>query len=852
MSSTFPTSPGSPERVPTTLGRYRVLSILGRGGMSTAYLAAALGPAGFRKVVVLKVLREDLAEDPGFAGMFLDEARLSAQLSHPNVVSTFEVGRDAGLSFIAMEYLEGQPLARVLKRLRDGGMRLPTSLSVHVATRVLDALAYAHSVTDLDGRPLGVVHRDVSPENVFLTYDGRVQLMDFGVAQATTSLTETRAGAFKGKIAYMPPEQARGLAVDRRADLFATGALLWEMLTGRRLWHGRTDPVIAAELLAGRIPNALAECPDLPAELAPVLRRALAPRPEDRYSDANAFRADLERRAHEVTGAPAARLAATVSTLFEQEKADMTRLVQERLRRLDRGDAIPPVALSGVVFGTPTPDSDMAHTTVSNAIDSVPAPAGGPRWMRRLAVGLGTTALLFALLLLARRSPGLALPLSSLIAPVHGAGGAASADTVPPPPPVAAAAPGGCGEGPIVELTGDIEDDATLGCESRYLLRHVTTVRPGATLTIEPGTVILGDPETRGTLVVEARGRILAVGTPESPIVFTSARPEAERRAGDWGGVIVLGNAPTNLVDAAGQPRKGAVEGLMQGGRYGGSNPDDDSGRIRFVRIEYAGTEIAPNNEINGLTLAGVGRGTIVDHVQVRETLDDCFEFFGGTVDARYLVCDSPGDDGFDWDQGYVGRLQFLLMRDDAMSDASNGFEGDNAAEDGLAEPRSAPTIYNATLCGNGGDGPRPSYGILLRHGSRGAIHDAIVSSFHVGFDRRDLTTGGEIRSTLFVHHSRFDLGTAERDVGDDTDDDGGYDETRWLRVPHRKNGTEAPVGFDCRAPDGLGYKPEMASTEGATAPPADGFFDARAAYRGAFRDRDDRWDQGAWVVPPR
>src|SRR5262249_53875604 len=154
-----------------------------------------------------------------------------------------------------------------------------------------------------------------------------------------------------------------------------------------------------------------------------------------------------------------------------------------------------------------------------------------------------------------------------------------------------------------------------------------------------------------------------------------------QAHAGDWGGLLLLGQAPTNLRDQGGAPARGKVEGIAAGVSYGGLRPEDDSGVLSYVRIEYSGVEIAPGNEINGPPLAGVGRGPQIDHVQVRHTADDCFEFFGGTVNARYLICQHPGDDGFDWDLGYQGKLQFLLLKEDPVQDNdSNGFEGDNDA----------------------------------------------------------------------------------------------------------------------------------------------------------------------------
>ena len=202
--------------------------------MAEVLLAATRGN-GVVKLSVLKCLWPELAEDAEFIEMFLDEARLCARLAHPNVVQTHEVLQHEGRLALAMEYLDGQPLTRVLARLGSSpAFALPTRLSI--VTSILAALEYAHELTDFDGRPLGVVHRDVSPHNVFVTYDGHVKLIDFGVAKTLAASHQTRPGGFKGKLAYLAPETVRGEGLDRRADIFSVGVMLWEILAGRRLW----------------------------------------------------------------------------------------------------------------------------------------------------------------------------------------------------------------------------------------------------------------------------------------------------------------------------------------------------------------------------------------------------------------------------------------------------------------------------------------------------------------------------------------------------------------------------------------------------------------------------------------
>src|SRR5262245_17105669 len=222
---------------PGMASRYHPIAELGQGGMADVLLAMMQGAAGFRKLVVLKRLRPNLADDAELLAMFSDEARLAARLNHPNVVQTYEVGYDAGRHFIAMEWLDGQPLHRLLKAAWAYDA-LPLDVHLFILCEALRGLHYAHELQDFDGTRLEVVHRDVSPQNVFLTYEGQVKLVDFGVAKAHARSTDTQVGVVKGKVAYMAPEQALGCPVDRRADVFSVGVMLWEAVARRRLWRG--------------------------------------------------------------------------------------------------------------------------------------------------------------------------------------------------------------------------------------------------------------------------------------------------------------------------------------------------------------------------------------------------------------------------------------------------------------------------------------------------------------------------------------------------------------------------------------------------------------------------------------
>jgi serine/threonine-protein kinase len=359
-----------------TLGKYRLLAELGRGGMAEVYLAVAHGPAGFNKLAVLKQITPTLAEDPEFLTMFLDEARLAARLSHPNVVQTNEVGEDAGRYFIAMEYLEGQPLNRVLHRLgRDGG--LPLGMHLRVLVEALAGLHHAHELTDYDGTPLGVVHRDATPHNVFLTYDGQVKVVDFGIAKAMNSSSDTRTGVLKGKVAYMSPEQARGDTVDRRADLFSVGVMIWEALAHRRLWKGMTDVAILHHVVTGEVPKPSDVRPGVPRALEAVCLRALALNPRERFTTALELQASLEAALDDAGERGSVRDAGKlVGQHFAEERAKIRAIVETQLRT---ASALPtseyralelPVLLEpqATTSGQPSDDPDRQHSVTPSLV----------------------------------------------------------------------------------------------------------------------------------------------------------------------------------------------------------------------------------------------------------------------------------------------------------------------------------------------------------------------------------------------------------------------------------------------------------------------------------------------------
>jgi len=275
-------------------GKYQLIKKLATGGMAQIYLARQSGIEGFEKLLVVKRILPHLAENEDFIKMFLDEARIAARLNHPNIVQIFDLGAQDDSFFIAMEYIHGEDVRRVWKRTEAAKRELPVPLTLRIIMEACAGLDYAHKKTDQAGKPLGIVHRDISPQNILVTFEGGVKVVDFGIAKAADQATVTRSGVLKGKYSYMSPEQASGKKVDHRTDLFALGVVLYELLTGTRLFKRSSD----IQTL-----NAVTDCEvappsqvnsRVPTSLDPVVLKALAKHPDDRYADAGGLQAALE------------------------------------------------------------------------------------------------------------------------------------------------------------------------------------------------------------------------------------------------------------------------------------------------------------------------------------------------------------------------------------------------------------------------------------------------------------------------------------------------------------------------------------------------------------------------------
>jgi serine/threonine-protein kinase len=277
------------------LGKYTLIRKLATGGMAEVFLAKAAGPMGFEKTLVVKRILPHLAEDPAFVEMFLSEAKLAAQLNHPNIVQIFDFGEADDAYFLAMEYIDGPNLRVLLKRASQQGVALPPAVCARLIATACEGLAFAHDFADPGtGELLGLIHRDISPDNVLVSRQGAVKVVDFGIAKAAGQSHKTQSGVIKGKLAYMPPEQIRAKQLDRRVDVYALGVVLYELLTGSKPFEATTDASLMQAILFEPLVPVAERRPDLPEPLQRILEKALSKDREQRYPDCLSFSAELE------------------------------------------------------------------------------------------------------------------------------------------------------------------------------------------------------------------------------------------------------------------------------------------------------------------------------------------------------------------------------------------------------------------------------------------------------------------------------------------------------------------------------------------------------------------------------
>ncbi|HEU4409195.1 MAG TPA: TonB family protein [Polyangiaceae bacterium] len=417
VSASAPPGPGSAppllgpvdDEMPALVaGKYQPFARLGRGGMADVFLALARGPAGFNKLVVLKTLRLHRdgggGDDDGAQQMLFDEARLAARLNHANVVHTYEIGEHEGRFYIAMEYVDGQPLTSIVRRLAEVHRAFPPEYWVRILADTLRGLQYAHEMRDYDGTPLNLVHRDVSPHNILVTYEGVTKIVDFGIAKTNINQHETAVGTLKGKFAYMAPEQVAGSELlDGRADVFAVGVTLWEVLTGERLFYG-PPPEVLQKLLNAHIPAVNERNPAIDKVLSDIVGQSLARHPADRFPNARAMAQALEDYLVRTgRSAPREDIGRHLAELFEGERAELRSRVQGARRSVPS----PPPGTTGLTNAITTTGTVRALSADGRQSLSPPSqrpdPTAGvvaamrpPLWRQYggwLAAGAGLVAL---------------------------------------------------------------------------------------------------------------------------------------------------------------------------------------------------------------------------------------------------------------------------------------------------------------------------------------------------------------------------------------------------------------------------------------------------------------------------
>lgn len=304
-------------------GQYKLDERIAVGGMAEVWRASMLGMEGFRKTVAIKKILPHLAENSEFVAMFIEEAKLAAQLSHENLVEIYDLGKIGSSFFIAMEYVDGRDLRSLLNRLRQRSEQMPIGLALLIGAQLARGLEYAHTRQDSQGAPMGLVHRDVSPRNVLLGRDGRVRLCDFGVAKAVSSVIQTEIGALKGKLQYMSPEQASGKAVDARSDIYSLGSVMYEIIAGRRLYEADNEISLLDAVRAGNFDDPRKHCPGLPQEIRRILVKTLAKKPSVRYQSAGELESDLRALLRTLDASPSEQTLSEFFTDLFAEPADV-------------------------------------------------------------------------------------------------------------------------------------------------------------------------------------------------------------------------------------------------------------------------------------------------------------------------------------------------------------------------------------------------------------------------------------------------------------------------------------------------------------------------------------------------
>ncbi len=341
--------------------RYQVLGTIARGGMAEIQLARAFGIEGFETLMAIKRILPHLSSNHEFVQMFLDEGRIAATLHHPHIVQVHGIGAEAGDYFLTMEFLHGEDVRHIVKATLERGLSLPLEHALSITLGVASALHYAHEKVGLGGTAQGLIHRDVSPQNVIVTYDGGVKLVDFGIAKAASRITETREGTLKGKVPYMSPEQCLEKPLDRRSDVFSLTVMLWELLCGRRLFTGASEFEVLKEIVERDAPLPSQVWPACPTELDRIVARGLCRDPDERYPTARALQSDLEAFARDQ------RLPVSSIGLATY----MADLFSDKLEQFRAANAAGAPGLKRYVEGR----RELNKTLAASSIASLPGPA---------------------------------------------------------------------------------------------------------------------------------------------------------------------------------------------------------------------------------------------------------------------------------------------------------------------------------------------------------------------------------------------------------------------------------------------------------------------------------------------
>ncbi|HSB63810.1 MAG TPA: protein kinase, partial [Thermoanaerobaculia bacterium] len=386
--ATRPVVAGRPASSPGAFGRYQLLEKIGAGGMAEVYKARMRGEQGFEKIVAIKRIVPHMATNAEFVTMFVDEAKLAAQLNHNNITHIYDLGKVDAWHYIAMEYVEGKDLRTLLKLGKERGFPLPAELALFIAAKIANALDYAHRRPAPDGTELNLVHRDVSPQNILISDEGDIKLCDFGIAKAASKVSTTMSGALKGKLQYMSPEQAWGKRLDRRSDIFSLGSVLYEMLTGAPLFEGDTDMSVLESVREGEVAPPTSRGVEVPKRVDQIVLKALAKNPQERYQNASEFEKDLHAVLYTYQPSPGpADLAIYMHRLLEAHQASDEEIEAAFDAARDMPRPTPPPASASEAAPKKGKGLVIAKASGEATRPSFPAPAPLPAPAVRRALG---------------------------------------------------------------------------------------------------------------------------------------------------------------------------------------------------------------------------------------------------------------------------------------------------------------------------------------------------------------------------------------------------------------------------------------------------------------------------------